>query len=123
MPSGRFQPPDNLNLVTPTVALEAAFASMVADFDAAGEPFCSSRERELARSDFAAYVAQLEAATRDENLPSGYVPYATYWLVRDTVDLIGASSLRSRLMPPLEVIGGHIGYKIRPSERRRNYGT
>ncbi|HEX8035815.1 MAG TPA: GNAT family N-acetyltransferase [Ktedonobacterales bacterium] len=123
MPSERIPPADNLALVTPTVVLEEAFASMVADFEAASEAFFSAQQRELARCDFAAYVARLEAFARGENLPTGYVPSEAYWLVRSMTELIGVSSLRFRLTPDLEVIGGHIGYGIRPSQRGHGYGT
>ena len=37
--------------------------------------------------------------------------------------LIGVSSLRHHLTHALEHHGGHIGYAIRPSERRKGYGT
>jgi predicted acetyltransferase len=36
---------------------------------------------------------------------------------------VGASRLRHALTPALEDIGGHIGYDIRPTERRKGYGT
>jgi predicted acetyltransferase len=37
--------------------------------------------------------------------------------------LVGRSDLRHRLNPALEIIGGHIGYDVRPSERRKGFGT
>jgi predicted acetyltransferase len=37
--------------------------------------------------------------------------------------VIGQSSLRHHLNPSLEREGGHIGYNIRPSERRKGFGT
>jgi predicted acetyltransferase len=37
--------------------------------------------------------------------------------------MIGASRLRHRLIPFLERDGGHIGYEIRPSERRKGFGS
>jgi predicted acetyltransferase len=37
--------------------------------------------------------------------------------------MIGITHLRHRLTDPLRKEGGHIGYNIRPSERRKGYGT
>ncbi|MCG8592530.1 MAG: GNAT family N-acetyltransferase [Proteobacteria bacterium] len=37
--------------------------------------------------------------------------------------LVGGARLRHRLIPVLHLDGGHIGYEIRPSDRRRGYAT
>lgn len=49
------------------------------------------------------------------------MPQTIYWLI-DGEEFIGRSSLRHELTPALLEIGGHIGYEIRPSRRRRGYG-
>ncbi len=46
-----------------------------------------------------------------------------FWLVRDGCRVLAQSSLRHHLTPALERFGGHIGYVVRPSERRQGYGT
>jgi predicted acetyltransferase len=38
-------------------------------------------------------------------------------------EFIGRISIRHQLTDMLTVYGGHIGYEIRPSMRRRGYGT
>lgn len=45
-----------------------------------------------------------------------------YWLY-DNDKPIGYGKLRHRLNNNLLELGGHIGYVIRPSERRKGYGT
>ena len=48
----------------------------------------------------------------------------TYWLYDDETDiLIGASNLRHYLTEEGLKLWGHIGYGIRPSERRKGYAT
>jgi predicted acetyltransferase len=51
-----------------------------------------------------------------------YVPQCTYWLFRDDFP-IGMSKLRIRLTNDLLIEGGNIGYGIRPSERKKGYGS
>lgn len=50
------------------------------------------------------------------------VPETVCWLV-EGADFIGRVSIRHRLNRYLEDLGGHIGYEIRPTQRRRGYGT
>jgi len=56
------------------------------------------------------------------NLPEGYVPDSTFWLV-DGDTYLGTGNIRHRLTPELEQFGGHIGYAIRPSYWNMGYGT
>jgi predicted acetyltransferase len=48
---------------------------------------------------------------------------STFFSLRKTDNkIIGSIQLRHSLTPELEKHGGHIGYGIRPSERRKGYG-
>ena len=60
----------------------------------------------------------------DENyaLEKGLVPAYTYFLIReDDNKLIGMIDLRLGLNDYLRNFGGHIGYSIRPTERKKGY--
>lgn len=48
---------------------------------------------------------------------------STFWLIADDRKLVGAVNIGHRLNKYLLEIGGHIGYGIRPSERRKGYAT
>jgi predicted acetyltransferase len=75
---------------------------------------------EFIQRDFGAFVSDL-LARRDQPQP-GRVPESVFWLVEhDTY--IGRLALRHALNNSLRQIGGHIGYEIRPTQRRRGYGT
>lgn len=51
-----------------------------------------------------------------------YVPGVAFFLIRESDDkIIGMTSVRLELNDQLRVCGGHIGYSIRPSERRKGY--
>ena len=67
-------------------------------------------------------IARSEADRSGEDLPAGYVPATTLWLV-DGQKFIGRVNIRHRLTPHLMQFGGHIGYMIRPSEQGKGYGN
>ncbi|WP_152363289.1 GNAT family N-acetyltransferase [Microlunatus speluncae] len=72
---------------------------------------------------FAGFVATLLADAEEEApRPAGYVPGTTLWYV-DGDDYLGRLAIRHRLTPKLLEVGGHIGYDVRPSARRRGHAT
>ncbi len=113
---------EGLRLVDPNVQYKASFLHLVADFELMGEK-TFEKVADLMRMNFAAYVRGLENAAKGIGLPEGFVPYNAYWLVREGRDVVGVSHFRHHLTPNLRVEGGHIGYSIAPSERRKGYGT
>lgn len=72
-------------------------------------------------SQFAEFVRRIKLQSKNQYLPKGFVPQSVYWLV-DGTKFIGKTSIRHKLTPFLKTVGGHIGYYIRPSERRKGYG-
>jgi predicted acetyltransferase len=73
-------------------------------------------------ADFQSMVQFLLDSENGENLPEGWVPDSTYWLVTEDQQIVGAVNIRHTLTDKLLNSGGHIGYGIRPSERRKGYG-
>jgi predicted acetyltransferase len=70
-----------------------------------------------------AYVASLHADVRDDHRrPSGRVPMTTLWYV-DEGRVLGRVAIRHALTPWLTDVGGHIGYDVRPSARRRGHAS
>ncbi len=76
---------------------------------------------EILRERFDEYLRVLRQAETDPL--AGMVPATQLWLVADGHGYIGDVDVRHRLNQSLRRFGGHIGYKIRPSCRRRGYGT
>jgi predicted acetyltransferase len=105
-------------LIRPAEELREAFVDMAAEFAASGElRYAADAE------DFIAYLTvRREREESGQEAPAGWVPDSHFWLV-DEGRVLGCSRLRHRLTPELEREGGHIGYDIRPSARRKGYGT
>lgn len=58
------------------------------------------------------------------NIPKDRVPASTYFFIRiSDGKIIGMINLRHKLNEFLQNEGGHIGYSIRPTERKKGYGT
>lgn len=104
-------------LIEPAEELRAEFLAMAREYSAAGE-----NRYQAASDNFPAYIRSLLDGARGVGLAPGRVPYSTFWLASGR-RLIGRSSIRHHLTPDLAYEGGHIGYDIRPSERRKGYGT
>ncbi len=72
---------------------------------------------------FLEMLARVEEVEKGENLGE-FAPSSTYWLYDNEKNkLIGASNLRHYLIGKSGELWGHIGYGIRPSERRKGYAT
>ena len=72
---------------------------------------------------FAAFCAHTAAfADAATPRPAGWVTSTLLWMVDDD-EVVGRISLRHALTPWLLEVGGHIGYAVRPSARRRGHAT
>ena len=72
---------------------------------------------------FAGYLRYLrEQAEEDAPRRPGHVPSTTLWWI-DGEEYLGRLAIRHRLTPRLLDLGGHIGYDVKPSARRRGNAT
>jgi predicted acetyltransferase len=72
---------------------------------------------------FGEYVSWLCGQSLEESpRPDGVVPSTTLWWVSGD-EYLGRIAIRHRLTPRLRESGGHIGYDVRPSARRRGHAT
>ena len=72
---------------------------------------------------FGKYVDWLELASQGLGLPEGYVPNSTFWLIDSHDEIVAVANIRHELTEDLMKLGGHIGYGVRPSARRKGYAT
>ncbi|MCB2299299.1 GNAT family N-acetyltransferase [Clostridium tagluense] len=71
--------------------------------------------------DYINWLKNLETYKTNETCPSHLVPSDTFFLVDKHNKVFGAISIRHYLNEQLLKFAGHIGYGIRPTERRKGY--
>lgn len=110
-----------VKLVRPTLFMEREYYNFSEEWARKGEEIIPYSARLLEDS----YIVWLENIYKFENkesCPADLVPAHTYFLIADE-RILGAINIRQCLNEYLYNFGGHIGYGIRPSERRKGYAT
>jgi predicted acetyltransferase len=112
----------SIRLQSPSLELKNSYLSHVEEFRERGEwpiPFVLK----FPTDDFPAFLERLRLCALGSEVAQGYAPHETFWLVEDGTRVVGVSNLRLSLTDSLRKDGGHIGYGIRPSARRRGHAT
>ncbi len=118
----------------PTERVRESFLAAMAEFRAEGrggpddDSMIGTEQRTFGATwhtveGFAAYVAKLRAdALKETARPADRVPCTTLWWVQGN-EYFGRLAIRHELTEFLREIGGHIGYDVRPTARRRGHAT
>lgn len=106
-----------LRLIKPTIKYKKEYVASVREEVFSGEQ--TKKRLEKIKKDFPAYFKEMYAREKPRR---GWVPGTSYWLM-DGEKFIGEVRLRFKLNAKLRREGGHIGYGIRPSKRKKGYGT
>jgi predicted acetyltransferase len=109
-------------LIKPTMRLRKSHESFVAEFRKSGEEVVPWVLDRVGKS-FSKYITWLELNSQGVGLPEGYVPNSTFWLVDSNDEIVAIANLRHELTEDLMKLGGHIGYGVRSSVRRKGYAT
>jgi len=106
-----------LYLAIPARKHKRAWKQAKRDFEQAGEQFCHSKT-------YRQFLHSCKRNTSEKTVPRGLVPDTLYFLMDEgRGKILGRISIRHRLNENLLHHGGHIGYAIAPSERRKGYAT
>lgn len=106
------------SLVKPTIEFEQSYRSYIRELgDTERYPFPLDFEYD----DFAALIDRLSNYSAGIGVPDGYAPSSTFWLMEDD-EIVGVSNLRHRLNESTKLLGGHIGFGVRPSAQNRGVG-
>ena len=109
-----------MDIVALSLQHQAAIGEYVAEFTDAGEKVIHGY---FGKPDWSHVktVETLAAWERGEEL-GGWVPSSTRFLVHEG-KILGNFNVRHRLTDALLLLGGHCGYSVRPSERKKGYAT
>ncbi len=112
---------NRLELVRPDESWAAEVWDYKAEFEARGDHLDGTADLGAA-TDFSRWLADLRADGSPETVRPGRVPADTYLAVRrPDRRLVGMVNIRHALNAYLFQFGGHIGYSVRPGERRKGY--
>ncbi len=111
---------EKLQLIKPSIRYQESYLDFYQEWKETGEPmvpFVISKDP----THFGEMIDELEKAESGENIYEGWVRNSTFWLVNPNGKVIGAVNIRHQLTEKLFNEGGHIGYGIRPTERKKGY--
>ena len=120
-------------LIPPDARLRHSFALALREFQDEGRGrgddhsaigrYLDEGAHELDEEAFERFVDAVLAERFEETpRPEGYVPDTELWWVEGD-EFLGRIGIRHRLTPMLLEMGGHIGYDVRPTARRRGHAT
>lgn len=113
---------EKIRIIEPYVNLKNEYLGMISEWKESGEELIPW-SLNLENRDFNLLVEKLNGYSKGIGLPDGFVECSTFWLINENNRILGAIDIRHRLNDYLLFRGGHIGYGIRPSERRRGYAS
>lgn len=108
-------------LVIPTLCMEREYYNFSEEWAGNGEEIIPYSARLLGAS-YKEWLENTYKFQHRESCPVEFVPAHTYFLVADK-KILGAINIRHYLNDYLYNSGGHIGYGIKPSERRKGFAS
>ena len=112
---------ETIALVFPTKKYERQVLDYKEEFEINGDSMDGASGLNNAKS-FDEWLSAIKDNAAEETVRKGLVPASTYLVVRlHDQRVIGMIDIRHRLSDYLLQVGGHIGYSVRKSERRKGY--
>ena len=115
-----------MKLVFPSLPYKEKAIQFINEFNEYGSEINGSGglDRYLENSTYEEWIKKIYADIDIANIPQSRVPGLTYFYVREEDGkIVGMINIRLALNDFLKREGGHIGYCIRPTERKKHYAT
>ncbi len=115
---------ETLKLVTPTEAHQAAAEAFKNEFLEHGEPIINGSAL-LDQMEYLPWLKNIRNNNNPRTVSSDWVVSSTFFAVRESDGaIVGIIDVRHSIKQPfLSQYGGHIGYAVRPGERRKGYAV
>jgi predicted acetyltransferase len=116
----------DMRLVFPDITYKEKSEEYIQEFYDHGSEINGSGalDRFLKESTYEEWLEKILGDIDIANIPEPRVPSLTYFYVREEDDrIVGMINIRLALNDFLRKEGGHIGYSVRPTERRKHYAT
>lgn len=115
-----------MKMVFPVLAYKEKAIDYIKEFHEYGSEIngSGSLDRYLREHTYEDWLVKIAGDMDIANIPESKVPALTYFYVREEDDrIVGMINIRLALNDFLRNEGGHIGYAVRPTERRKHYAT
>ncbi|WP_414632447.1 GNAT family N-acetyltransferase [Clostridium sp. UBA3061] len=109
-------------LVKPSLSMEKEYIDYITEWEATEEKIVPNAAKRDSMS-FKELVNKWEEYESERMYEKGLVPSSMYFLIDNHNKIYGAIDIRHELNDYLLQYGGHIGYGIRPSQRRKGYAS
>src|SRR5665647_890151 len=109
-------------LIEPKLEMGKEYIDYIVEWEKSGEKIIPYASRKSMAS-YEGLINSWKTQTTNKAYEEGFVPASLYFLVDENMKIYGALHIRHELNDYLLSYGGHIGYGIRPSERKRGYAT
>jgi predicted acetyltransferase len=106
-------------LALPHIQFKESYINAVVEFQR--EDLWTDLDIPFLQNRFEDYVIDFDRTRKGMGLPLGWVPATEYWWVQGD-EFLGRIDIRHRLTDALKKFGGHIGYEVRPTERKKGHG-
>lgn len=115
---------EDICLIHPELAGRAAADAFKQEFFDNGEPIINGSAL-FDQMDYPSWLALVQQNSSADTVRDDWVAASTFFAKRKADDkLVGIIDIRHNLNHPfLQEFGGHIGYAVRPGERRKGYAT
>ena len=118
--------PENLKLALPSMEYKDRAIDYIREFHEYGSQVhgSGSLDRYLRESTYEAWLEKVRRDMDMANMPADRVPALTYFCVRESdARIVGMVNIRLASPDYIVTEAGHVGYSVRPTERRQGYAT